>query len=156
MMPHVHLPLHDHEERYGLFRSSWLAIAPKMLLGLAWTLLPFVLLFPILRLDWLGIVLAILFGAFGLRYLLAVRAGWYGSVLAVTNERVIDITKRGFGQPVVTSVSWKEVKGVRSGIRNSVLVDVGGEKPMTLVLAGAAKPKLVKELLIEVQSRQRR
>jgi hypothetical protein len=162
MMNYILVPLHNHEERYGIFRSSWLYVAPRIVFGIAWTLIPFILFFPILRLEWYGFVLLFVIGIFGLRYSLAVRAGWYGSVLVVTSERVIDVTKKGFGEPVVTSVSWNRIDGVRSGIGNLrarilrlgiIYIDVVAEPSVVLELPGVKKPALVMKLICEVQSR---
>lgn len=150
MMNHVHLPLNDHEERYGMWRASGLSVMPQLFLGMIWTLLPFVLLFEILRLEWYGVVLLLIVGISGLRYLLAVRAGWYGSVLVVTNERVIDVTKKGFGKAVLTSVKWAEVARVRTESQ-AVIVETKTKIPMMLGLTGVRNPGLVMNLISEVQ-----
>ncbi|HCC83311.1 TPA: hypothetical protein DEP96_00510 [Candidatus Uhrbacteria bacterium] len=152
MMNHVHLPLHDHEERYGMFRASGRSVGLRLVFGAIWTLLPFILLFEILRLEWYGVVLLVIIGLSGLRYLLAVRASWYGSVLVVTNERVIDVTKIGFSKPVVTSVWWNEVKEVRR-VGKSIMIETSTKVPMILVLANVKKPTLVMNLISEVQSK---
>ncbi len=152
MMNHILVPLHDHEERYGMFRASGRSMAPKVMLGIIWTLLPFILLFEILRLEWYGVGLLLIVGISGLRYLLAVRAGWYGSVWVITNERVIDVTKKGFAKPVLTSVLWADVKEVKLASK-TICIETKTKVPMTLVLVGVKKPTLVMNLISEVQSR---
>lgn len=125
---------------------------PKIIFGVIWTLLPFFLLFEILRLEWYGVILLMVVGISGLRYLLAVRAGWYGSVLVVTNERVIDVTKKGFDKPVMTSVGWNEMKAVKLGVR-SIIIETCTKVPMMLTLTNVKKPALVMNLISEVQSK---
>lgn len=136
-----------------MFRASERSITPRIMFGVIWTLLPFILLFEILRLEWIGVFLLVVVGISGLRYLLAVRAGWYGSVLVLTNERVIDVTKKGFSKPVVTSVTWSEIKGVKLDKAKTILIATNTKIPMTLALSGVKKPALVMNLISEVQSK---
>lgn len=151
-MNHVLVPLHDHEERYGMFRASGLFIAPKLIFGIIWTLLPFILFFEILRLEWYGVVLLFVLGISGLRYLLAVRAGWYGSVWVITKERIIDVSKKGFRKPVITSVLWSAVKEVKLSKAKAIRLETKTKVPIILVLSGVKNPGLVMNLISEVQS----
>ncbi|MBI1908219.1 hypothetical protein HYS28_02260 [Candidatus Uhrbacteria bacterium] len=154
--------LRDHEEQYAVVRAAPLAFAPRFAWGLAWTLTPFFFLFPLLRLDLLGIVFIALLAVSGVLYLLNLRAGWYGSGLVVTNQRCIDVTRKGIGPPLVTDASWRDIERIsvvpgpvwhRLLGLGGVRVELRGPSPFAFLLSGVRNPDLVAAMLSEVQSK---
>lgn len=153
--------LHENEEPYAVLRADRLAYAPRLLFGLLWTLTPFFFLFPLLRLNGLGVACIVLLALSGVFSLLNTRASWYGSALVLTNHRCIDVTRRGLGPPVVTVAAWSNIAAIKivpgriwhrlCGL-GAVRIDLSTPSLLSFVHAGVRNPELVRNLVCEVQS----
>lgn len=160
MMHVLGVELNENEERIAVIRSSVRLYVPRILFGVVWVLSPFYLLFPLLRLGKFGVVFAVLLGVSGVAYLVSIRATWYGTALLLTNQRCVDVVRRGLGPPSVTFVPWSAVAGVRAlhggflkklwGL-STLRVDLDASKPFAFELAGVRHVERVRDLVHEVQ-----
>lgn len=147
------MPLGEHEERVATVRADVAAYAPRLVLGIAWTLAPWWLLFPFLRLGVLGWVVVGIVACGGVLYLANLRAQWFGTALVVTSERVIDVVQRGMGREETMAFPWQEVVDIQAVTRFPFgavrLVLRNG--PFDVRIDGVRDPLAVKKMLHEVQ-----
>lgn len=104
--------LREDEEVYAVVRAAGAAYVPRIVFGVLWVLTPFLLFFPLLRMNGMGWVVFGVLALGGVLYLLNLRAQWYGSAIVLTTQHVIDVTRQGLGPAIVTTVRRADVEGL--------------------------------------------
>lgn len=104
--------LKPHEEILETIHQSIVPHLPRLSLYVLWVLVPFFFLFPLFRQGLAGVLiflgLAVSGGIMLWRY--AMRLS--GTVLVITDKRVIDIDQRGFFDRVVTETAYPQIDEV--------------------------------------------
>ena len=160
MIDALGVELKEGEERIAVIRSSVRLYIPRISFGMVWVLSPWYLLFPLLRLGTVGVVFAALLGISGITYLFSLRTTWHGTALIFTNQRCIDVVRRGFSPPSITFVPWSSVVGVRAlhggffkklwGL-STLRMDLDATKNFAFEMEGVRNVERVKNLAHEVQ-----
>lgn len=111
-MKNFTVELKPREEVLSIVHQSLIPNVGKFLVFGLWFLLPFFFLFPLFREGIWGII--VFFGLLfsGFFFLLRHYLRWSGTVLIVTDKRVIDIDRRGFFDRVVTEASFSQIDEV--------------------------------------------
>lgn len=151
--------LHEGEELVLLLRESLLAHPIKIFFGVLLAVLPFFLLFPLLRFQQWGVVGLVTLVAVALYYNLRLGVLWELNVFMITNRRIIDIDQRGIFSRRVSEVSFAKIQDIRynrvgffATLLNigDVIVQSGGSE-QHLEIAGVRHPEVVKEAIVKIQ-----
>ncbi len=101
--------LKPHEEILETVHQTLVPNTPRFALYVLWLVIPFFFLFPLFReglggvLVFLGLVIS------GGVMLLRRSMRWSGTVLVLTDKRIIDIDQRGFFDRIVTEVAYTQI-----------------------------------------------
>lgn len=101
--------LKPHEEVLEIIHTSLIPSAPRFILFIIWLLISFFFLFPLFR-EGVGGAL-VFFGLLISGMILFFRqyTRWSGTVLILTDKRVVDIEQRGFFDRVVTEATYGQI-----------------------------------------------
>ncbi len=112
MRPEYAVQLKPDEEILDVVREHAATHAWAWLLAVAWLLLPFFLAWPLFRYGPVGVAVFGALLASGLLYAWLRWRHWRGTMLVVTNRRVIDVETSGLFGRRVTSVPFRRVDEV--------------------------------------------
>ena len=131
------LKLRADEELLAVAREHAVTRVFPWLLFTIWLLVPFFFLFPLLDRGVTGITGFGFILVTGLLYGWSVYRGWMGTVLVVTNKRLIDVEQSGLFSRRITDISFKRIEEVTRQHRGlgSVIFHYG---MLTIVTAGEA------------------
>lgn len=101
--------LKPHEEVLAMVRQSLIPVCWKFLGLIFWLLIPFFFLFPLIHQGIWGVLVFMVLVISGVILLLREYLRWSGTLLIVTDKRVIDLDRRGFFDRVVTEASYLQI-----------------------------------------------
>lgn len=107
-----------------LWRRWWLTLWWRWILLIVVLLLPFFLLYPLLQWQRYGAVVFGILVAVGVAMALKWWWQWYGTVLILTNRRIIDCDQRGVFDRVLTAAAFDRITDVhfrRKGVWQTML-----------------------------------
>lgn len=104
---------HPNEELVTIVREYGITRLPGLAIDMLLYLLSWFFLYPLFALGWWGIViwLTILVGVVFVSVRRAVT--WYGDCCIITNQRIIDIDRRGLFDTQVREVAWEQITDIQ-------------------------------------------
>lgn len=106
------IELKSHEHIVRTVRRFPLVHTGTYLVAAILMLIPFFLLFPLMKLNvWGGLIGAVIF-CVGAAIFVRTFYLWYHNVFVITTERIIDFDQRGFFERVVSQSSWEKIQDV--------------------------------------------
>ncbi len=106
------IKLKPEEEVILLVRPFLLPLWPKWLLAFLWVVLPFFLLFPLFKLQIIGVIIFFVLLFTGLVYLLRTFFMWHRSLFILTDRRIIDHDQQGLFGRVISEAPYYAIQDV--------------------------------------------
>lgn len=162
-MRHPTFELKPHEEILSTVHQSIVPNVWKFLLYALWLLIPFFFLFPLFREGVIGAVIFFLLVITGLLFFLRAYVRWFGTVLILTDKRVVDIDQRGYFDRIVTEASYNQideasyrVKGFWSTVfrYGSIRLDLAGSAA-DIEFEKISRPARVHDLINDLREEHR-
>lgn len=113
------LELGSSETAQAIWRRWWLTMWWRWLLIAVVILLPFFLLYPLLQWPKYGPIAFVILLVVGISMSVRWWCRWYGTVLVLTNRRIIDCDQRGLFDRILTAASFDRITDIhfrRKGI----------------------------------------
>jgi|GEM_PF-1149631 len=118
------LELGANESIWAVWRRWWLTMWWRWLLVVVAILLPFFLLYPLLQWPKYGPIAFVVLLIVGVSVSARWWWRWYGTVLVLTNRRIIDCDQRGLFDRILTAASFNHVTDIhfrRKGVWQTML-----------------------------------
>jgi hypothetical protein len=110
-IPHS-IILKPNEQIIRVIRRTILVDTSRYLIGAVFLLLPFFLLYPLLKYRPWGIVVGVTLFCIGLFVCFRTLYLWYHNTFVITSERIIDFDQRGFFEKVASQSSYEKIQDV--------------------------------------------
>ena len=108
-MPNSPFELKPHEDVLEIVRESIIPNLFRLSVYIIWVLVPFFFLFPLFRQGMVGIVIFFLLALSGVFMLTRRLKRWSGTMLVLTDKRIVDIDQRGFFDRTVTETPYSQI-----------------------------------------------
>lgn len=154
-----YLNLKEDEDLVSLVHPTLLAFTGSILGGIIFLLAAFFFIYPLFSLGTLGIGIFVFLLMVAKYFAIRVAIGRYGNIYVITNERLIDVERRGIFDRIVSEVPLSNIHDVSFRMKGplGMLLKIGNITVRTI--GGATNfewswvrnPEEVREKLIEIQ-----
>lgn len=154
------IDLKPDEEVLGLVRASLRSKIGTMLFISLWVLLPFFFFFPLLALGLFGLVFFGVLILSGTVRAIVFWRNWYGTLMIITDDRIIDIERKGMFAENRTEIMHHDLldavvepRGLLQRLTGVGAVRVRTTKALSyeVVFSGVSRPQHVADLINDVQ-----
>ncbi|EKD76390.1 MAG: hypothetical protein ACD_43C00128G0002 [uncultured bacterium] len=104
---------HPNEQQVTVIREYSITRLPQLAIDLAAYLLIWFFMYSLFSFGWWGVVTWLVLLASAIGFSLHHYVTWYGDCSIITNQRIIDIERRGLFQTKVREILWEQVTDVQ-------------------------------------------
>jgi len=153
------LILNDDEKIYRVVRQSGLVLFYSLIIPIILIGLPFFFLYPLFNFGNAGIAVFFIVLLVGLTVLARNVSVWYLKVLIITNQRVVDIDKKGLFQKIVSNIPLEKIqdvyyriKGVRQTLSRLGTIHIVLPKNVKIEFKNIPNPQRAQQLIIDLRT----
>lgn len=154
-----YLNLKEDEELVALVHPTFIAFTGSILGATLFLCAAFFFIYPLWKAGWVGIAGFVLLLFIAKYFMIRVALGHYGNMYVITNERLIDVERRGIFDRIVSEVPLNNIHDVSFRVNGplGMMLRIG---TITIRTLGGAtnfqwkwvrNPEEVRNLLLEIQ-----